>query len=49
MQSGQDGISYLSLTSLTTGEKGNLHNFQAHIKLRSVVFLKVQREVTILN
>lgn len=31
------------------GERVNLHNFQAHIKLRSVVFLKVLREVTILN
>lgn len=31
------------------GRGGNLHNFQAHIKLGSAVFLKVQREVTILN
>lgn len=50
MQPWQDGISYLALTSWQLGEeRGNLHNFQAHIKLRSVVFLKVQREVTILN
>lgn len=42
MQSGQDGISYLALTSLTivggerekARERGNLHNFQAHIKLQ---------------
>lgn len=41
MQSSQDGISYLALTSLTIGgERGNLHNFQAHIKVRSVVFFK---------
>lgn len=32
------------------GREGvNLHKFQAHIKLRSVVFLKVLREVTTLN
>lgn len=30
------------------GDGSNLQNFQAHIKLRSAVFLKVQREVTAL-
>lgn len=52
MLSWQDGISYFSFDiSDNWGERqrDNLHNFQAHIKVRSVVFLKVQREVTTLN
>lgn len=33
-QQWQGRVSHLALTSLTIGEKGNLHNFEAHIKLK---------------
>ena len=51
-QAWQRGTSRLALTSQTIvegEERGNLANFEAHIKLRSIVFLRCSQGVVVLG